>query len=91
MAVQRMSESVYVAMCRKIGTQQEVEIRRETGDINEWFLNQVENRARMCIQVVSGSQKEGFRLEGSDLDIMEWCACASVIFDFNQYKFCNIL
>lgn len=89
MAFQKMSESVYVAMCRKIGTQQQVAVRREINDIDNWFLNQVENRARKCVQVVSGSQKEGFRLEGSDIDIMEWYICASVIWDFHQYKFYN--
>lgn len=86
MAIQKMSESVYVVMYRKIGTQQQVAIRREINDIDEQFRNQVENRARNCVQVMSGSQIEGFRIEGSDVDYMDWLTYGRVIWDFHQYK-----
>lgn len=64
--------------------------RREINDIDEWFRNQVENRARNWVQVMSGSQKEGFRIEGSDVDYMDWLTYVRVIWDFHQYKFYNI-
>lgn len=82
-----MSESVYVAMCRKIGTQQQVAIRRDTYEIQEWFKNQVESRPLRS--VLSGSRKEGFNLLESDYDIMVWRTDRKVIWGFHQYKFYN--
>nr|XP_034322925.1 uncharacterized protein LOC117688744 [Crassostrea gigas] len=84
--VQKMSESVYVGMCNKIGTPQQVASRRDIGDITELFGNQRDITRSM----MSGSQREGFRLHGSDIDTMFWPTNHRVIWDFSQFEFYNI-
>lgn len=74
-AVKNMSESVYVGINHKLGTPQEVAFRREISDVCDLFMNRF---LKNCLDkyngvpkfLVSGSHKEGFRLKGSDIDIM---------------------
>ncbi|XP_052691023.1 uncharacterized protein LOC128168902 [Crassostrea angulata] len=86
MALQKMSESVYVGMCHKIGTPQQVASRRDIADISELLTNQHDVRRLM----ISGSRKEGFRFSGSDVDTMFWSTDHRVIWDFSQSAFYNI-
>ncbi|XP_052690996.1 uncharacterized protein LOC128168887 [Crassostrea angulata] len=87
--VQKMSESVYVWMCREIyiGTPQQVASRRDIVDIRELLRNQDEYLER---SMMSGSMREGFRLLGSDVDFMIWQTNIRVIWDFSQSEFYNI-
>ena len=71
MAVQTISESVYVGLCLKIGTPQQVAIRRDVVDIYELLERKVK-RSDQGVIMVSGSQREGFRFKNSDIDIMIW-------------------
>lgn len=66
-----MSESVFVGLCEIVGTSQQVAIRRETEDIREMVKRRATSNDEN-IQMLSGSKREGFRLEGSDLDSMFW-------------------
>nr|XP_034326915.1 uncharacterized protein LOC117689505 [Crassostrea gigas]XP_034326916.1 uncharacterized protein LOC117689505 [Crassostrea gigas] len=86
MDVQTMSESVYVGMCIKIGTPQQVASRRDIWDIRELLRNQhgVERSMR------SGSRREGFRFHDSDVDTMYWQTNHRVIWDFSQSEYYNI-
>eukprot|EP00105_Crassostrea_gigas_P003149 XP_011415903.1 PREDICTED: uncharacterized protein LOC105319876 [Crassostrea gigas] len=86
--VQKMSESVYVWMCREIGTPQQVAARRDIVDIKELLSNQDEYLER---SMMSGSMREGFRLRDSDLDTMYWPTNHRVIWDFSQSEYYNIL
>ncbi|XP_052697759.1 uncharacterized protein LOC128175910 [Crassostrea angulata] len=86
MALQKMSESVYVGMCHKIGTPQQVAARRDITDIMELFKNQYDVGRLM----MSGSRREGFRLRDSDIDTMLWLNDHKVIWDFSQSEFYNI-
>nr|XP_011424439.2 uncharacterized protein LOC105326238 [Crassostrea gigas] len=88
MAVQRISESVYVGMCLKVGTQQQVTYRRDIVDIVEMLVNN-EMLNKPITMMLSGSQREGFRLSGSDLDYMCWPNNQRVIWDFSQCQFYN--
>eukprot|EP00105_Crassostrea_gigas_P020288 XP_011439031.1 PREDICTED: uncharacterized protein LOC105336423 [Crassostrea gigas] len=88
MAVQRISESVYVGMCLKIGTQQQVTNRRDIQDIKEMLINN-EMLNEPTIVMLSGSHREGFRLSGSDLDFMRWPNDHRVIWDFSHAQFYN--
>uniref|UniRef100_K1PTB4 Mab-21-like HhH/H2TH-like domain-containing protein n=1 Tax=Magallana gigas TaxID=29159 RepID=K1PTB4_MAGGI len=83
-----MSESVYVWMCREIGTPQQVAARRDIVDIKELLSNQDEYLER---SMMSGSMREGFRLRDSDLDTMYWPTNHRVIWDFSQSEYYNIL
>ncbi|XP_052684407.1 uncharacterized protein LOC128164536 [Crassostrea angulata] len=86
--LQHMSESVFVVLCEILGTPQEVAIRRETQDIVEM----VERRVTPydgTIEMMSGSMREGFRLEGSDLDWMYWPNNHRVIMDMSQSEYYN--
>ncbi|XP_052702565.1 uncharacterized protein LOC128179105 [Crassostrea angulata] len=86
MDVQTMSESVYVGMCIKIGTPQQVASRRDIWDIRELLRNQHGVQRSMR----SGSRREGFRLPDSDVDTMYWQTNHRVIWDFSQSEFYNI-
>nr|XP_034325940.1 uncharacterized protein LOC117689299 [Crassostrea gigas] len=86
MDVQTMSESVYVGMCIKIGTPQQVASRRDIMDIRELLGNQPDLGRLM----ISGSVREGFRLHDSDLDMMCWLTNQRVIWDFSQSEYYNI-
>ncbi|XP_065923604.1 uncharacterized protein [Magallana gigas] len=86
--LQHMSESVFVVLCEILGTPQEVAIRRETRDIMEM----VERRVTPydgTIEMMSGSMREGFRLEGSDVDWMYWPNNHRVIMDMSQSEYYN--
>lgn len=65
--MQHMSESMFVGMCELAGTSKQVAIRRETQDIIGMIHTLV---CDGVIKMTSGSYKEGFRLKGSDKDIM---------------------
>ncbi|XP_052701244.1 uncharacterized protein LOC128178224 [Crassostrea angulata] len=84
--VQKMSESVYVGMCHKIGTPQQVASRRDIGDMMELLGNHCDVWRLMD----SGSRKEGFRFLNSDIDTMIWQTNIRVIWDFSQSEFYNI-
>nr|XP_011415117.1 uncharacterized protein LOC105319315 [Crassostrea gigas] len=86
MAVQNISESVYVGMCLKIGTPQQVASRRDIVDIAE-MLNNNEMLNNQTRGMLSGSRREGFRLGGSDRDFMYWPNNHRVIWDFSQCQF----
>nr|XP_034322929.1 uncharacterized protein LOC105346791 isoform X1 [Crassostrea gigas] len=79
----KWSESVYVGMCHKIGTPQQVASRRDIVDI--WELRNQHQHSMM-----SGSKREGFRFSDSDLDTMIWPTNHRVIWDFSQSEFYNI-
>ncbi|XP_052696819.1 uncharacterized protein LOC128175325 [Crassostrea angulata] len=86
MALQEMSESVYVGMCHKIGTPQKVTSRRDIVDMKELFNNQNGVGGSMR----SGSMREGFRFSDSDVDTMFWPTNLRVIWDFSQSEYYNI-
>ncbi|XP_052708195.1 uncharacterized protein LOC128183280 [Crassostrea angulata] len=88
MAVQRISESVYVGICLKIGTPQQVTYRRDIQDIAD-MLNNNEMLKTPITLMISGSNREGFRMSGSDMDIMLWLNNHRVIWDFSQCQFYN--
>eukprot|EP00105_Crassostrea_gigas_P027609 XP_011448995.1 PREDICTED: uncharacterized protein LOC105343365 [Crassostrea gigas] len=83
--VQKMSESVYVGMCHKIGTPQQVTARRDIVDIEELL----ENQHGVGRIMWSGSMREGFRFHDSDMDTMIWSTNIRVIWDFSQSEFYN--
>ncbi|XP_078340704.1 uncharacterized protein LOC144627464 [Crassostrea virginica] len=87
MAVQTISESVYVGLCFKIGTSQEVAIRRDVADIMEF----IEHKKSSCniVGMVSGSWREGFRFADSDFDAMFWLNDNQVLWDFSQSSLYN--
>ncbi|XP_052706517.1 uncharacterized protein LOC128181972 [Crassostrea angulata] len=86
--LQHMSETVFVGLCEMVGTSQQVAIRRETWDIKEL----VERRMiplNGVLGMLSGSMREGFRLKGSDYDIMFWLNNHRVIMDMSQSEYYN--
>ncbi|XP_052683549.1 uncharacterized protein LOC128163905 [Crassostrea angulata] len=98
MAVKNISESVYVGLCHKVGTPQEVAFRREITDVCDLFWNKVlkslgdivyPNDLNVHKSMISGSHGEGFRLNGSDFDFMI-CSNYRVIWNFAQSQFYNI-
>ncbi|XP_052690659.1 uncharacterized protein LOC128168493 [Crassostrea angulata] len=83
-----MSESVFVGLCEIVGTSQQVVIRRETEDIVEMVERRVTPNDGV-ITMMSGSLREGFRLNGSDVDTMYWTNGHRVIMDVSQSEYYN--
>nr|XP_011453837.2 uncharacterized protein LOC105346813 [Crassostrea gigas] len=88
--VQNISESVYEDMCLKIGTPQQVAFRRDMEDIAEMLTNIGMLKNRRSLRMLSGSEREGFRLSGSDKDVMFWLNHNRVIMNFSQVQFYNV-
>nr|XP_022297498.1 uncharacterized protein LOC111106909 [Crassostrea virginica] len=88
MALQTISESVYVGLCLKIGTPQQVAIRRDLVDIDE-LLEQKVTSTDYRVKMESGSRREGFRFEDSDHDVMYWSNDNQVLWDFSQATLYN--
>nr|XP_034333389.1 uncharacterized protein LOC117691416 [Crassostrea gigas] len=88
MAIQKISESVYMGMCLEIGTPQQVASRRDIRDIVK-MLKYNEMLNRPFTVMLSGSRREGFRLSGSDRDYMRWLNNHRVIWDFSHVQFYN--
>lgn len=71
--MQHMSESVFGGLCLIVGTSQQVAIKGETTDIEEMVLRELARRndfTNNLYMMLSGSRKGGFRLEGSDTDVI---------------------
>ncbi|XP_011418024.3 uncharacterized protein [Magallana gigas] len=83
-----ISEAVFVGLCDIVGTSEEVAIRRETEDIREMLDRRVMPNDGM-IDMTSGSDREGFRLKGSDVDFMYWLNNHRVIMDMSQSEYYN--
>ena len=82
MTLQRISEAVFVGLCYKIGTSHQVAIRRDIVDIQELVEHNVA-RTERSVTILSGSQREGFRFEDSDMDFMFWPNHYPVLWDFS--------
>nr|XP_022302107.1 uncharacterized protein LOC111110066 [Crassostrea virginica] len=80
---QHLCESVFVRLCQIVGTSVQVSIRREVMDIWEMVKRRVADNDDV-IEMKSGSRREGFRLEGSDVDFMYWLNNHRVIWDMFQ-------
>ncbi|XP_062609456.1 uncharacterized protein LOC134271237, partial [Saccostrea cucullata] len=87
-AIQHISESVFVGLCRKVGTPQQVAMRRDVLDIMDTVINQIKT-SYDDREMVSGSIGEGFRLKGSDVDIMRWSNNHCVVWDLSQSQYYN--
>uniref|UniRef100_K1QXC4 Uncharacterized protein C3orf59 n=1 Tax=Magallana gigas TaxID=29159 RepID=K1QXC4_MAGGI len=86
--MQHMSESVFVGLCEIVGTSQQVAIRREAEDIKEMVDRGIYPYG-WVMRMASGSHREGFRLEGSDIDNMYWPNNHRVIMDMSQSEYYN--
>uniref|UniRef100_K1QL46 Uncharacterized protein C3orf59 n=1 Tax=Magallana gigas TaxID=29159 RepID=K1QL46_MAGGI len=83
-----MSESMFVGLCEIVGTSQQVAIRREARDIEEMVDRRVTPNDGI-IRIMSGSRREGFRLKGSDVDLMFWPNNHRVIMEMSQSEYYN--
>lgn len=80
--MQHVSESVFRELCLIVGTSQQVAIRRETNAIEEVLMTKIGVNGKSMI--LSGSRREGFRLKGSDFDVMIWLNEFRVVTDVSQ-------
>ena len=81
--IPRLSEAVYTGMCAEVGLPTEVQIRREVDDIKE-VLHKSISLDRHTHRMKSGSDREGFRFESSDIDHMAWFPDHKLICDLSQ-------
>ncbi|XP_061192654.1 uncharacterized protein LOC133200857 [Saccostrea echinata] len=82
--MQYLSETVFVGLYFTVGSSQDVIMRREVKDFEEMMINQVINTRQKDMVMTSGSRREGFRLKGSDVDLMYWPNDHTVIWDLDQ-------
>ncbi|XP_048766540.2 uncharacterized protein LOC125673782 [Ostrea edulis] len=83
--IPRVSEVLYVGLCHEVGTPTEVTIRRDVTDMREIIENHVGIRKGQ-ITMLSGSNREGFRFQSSDMDIMIWHCHHKLITDIAQAR-----
>nr|XP_034337273.1 uncharacterized protein LOC117692708 isoform X2 [Crassostrea gigas] len=81
-SMQHVSESMFRGLSLIVGTSQQVAIRRETNDIEEMVSRQI--GVNGLSTMLSGSRREGFRLKGSDFDVMVWPNEIRVATDVSQ-------
>ncbi|XP_062597566.1 uncharacterized protein LOC134258994 [Saccostrea cucullata] len=81
-----ISQVVYLLVQIEIGTPAEVDIRRQVRDIEETIYNSASSTVELpflrhpnFFRVATGSQREGFRFEGSDADFLYWWTNHKVI------------
>ncbi|XP_062619056.1 uncharacterized protein LOC134280632 [Saccostrea cucullata] len=82
--IPRLSEVLYVGLCRKIGTPKEVAIRRDVRDMEEM----IEKPVHVCSgrrRIYTGSYREGFRFHSSDRDVMYWFLSHKIISNISQF------
>ncbi|XP_056013684.1 uncharacterized protein LOC130052539 [Ostrea edulis] len=84
--IPRVSEVLYVGMCRKIGTPTEVTFRRDIWDTGE-IIRKPLQLYKGVTQMLSGSRREGFRFKSSDFDFMQWYPDHKVICEMSQSTF----
>ncbi|XP_062572821.1 uncharacterized protein LOC134234793 [Saccostrea cucullata] len=87
-AIKHISESVFLGLCCKVGTSQVLAMRKDVMDIRDMVRNQVKTSEETSV-MFSGSQREGFRLEGSDVDYMLWPNNHRVLWDLSQSRYYN--
>ncbi|XP_062581383.1 uncharacterized protein LOC134243170 [Saccostrea cucullata] len=81
--MQHLSETVFMGLEIIVGSSQHVIMRRELTDFREMMENQI-LKIKEDREMKSGSRREGFRLEGSDVDVMFWPSDHIVIWDLDQ-------
>ena len=79
------SGSVYAALCRRIGTTEQVANRRKIVDVSVQMNNKLSPNGRRGMEI--GSRREGFRLEESDMDHMIWHNHHRVFWKFSQIDY----
>ncbi|XP_048771271.2 uncharacterized protein LOC125677305 [Ostrea edulis] len=84
--IPRVSEVLYVGVCREIGTPTEVTFRRDIWDTGE-MIRKPSDLYRGVRQMLSGSSREGFRFKSSDWDYMQWFPDHKVICEMSQSTF----
>lgn len=62
--MQRISEAVFVVMFHKVGSSEQIVIKREAMNIGEVLDIRIISKDRV-IRMLNGSRREGFRLKGS--------------------------
>ncbi|XP_062594144.1 uncharacterized protein LOC134255625 isoform X2 [Saccostrea cucullata] len=87
--IPRLSEAVYVGLCREVGSPTDVRIRREIEDTVE-VVNKPVYIMRGFDRMESGNRRKGFRLRTSDHDIMFWYSNHKVICDVSQISLYRI-
>ncbi|XP_062604120.1 uncharacterized protein LOC134265925 [Saccostrea cucullata] len=87
--IPRLSEVIYVGLCYEVGTPTEVRMRRGVTEIMEAVKRPV-YIMRGLDRIMSGSQREGFKLRTSDFDLMLWPPDHKVICDPSQISLYRI-
>nr|XP_034311572.1 uncharacterized protein LOC117684278 [Crassostrea gigas] len=82
-----ISESLFRGLWQIFGTTEQVATRRKRSDRKEMLGRK--KIADNFIEMMSGSRREGFILEGSDHDMMYWRNNHRVIMDMSQSKYYN--
>jgi hypothetical protein len=71
-----------------VGTSQQVAMRRDVMDISEMVRNKARKHSG-DMRMLSGSYREGFRMNGSDRDNMFWFPQQPVIWELSQRQLYN--
>ncbi|XP_062582909.1 uncharacterized protein LOC134244675 [Saccostrea cucullata] len=84
---EKLSESVFIGLCKILGTPQQFAMRRDVIEVMNMVQNYLEANTENYFW--SGSYGEGFRILGSDVDIMVWPTDHRVFWDKSQIRCYN--
>ncbi|XP_062574295.1 uncharacterized protein LOC134236139 [Saccostrea cucullata] len=86
------SDAIYIELCRKIGTQTEVTVRRGVQYLSEMIQKPLEeSKANGWRSIRTGGRKDGFEIDFSDkVSSMRWQCNHYVICDFSQAQSYNL-
>lgn len=84
-----VSEALYVGLCHKIGAPTYVTFRRELMGMKEMIQRPIEKYFKSG-NAETGSYREGFRLNSSDIDLMIWTTTVKLITEMSNFDGSNL-
>lgn len=90
--IDHLSESLFTGLCDMVGSQELVAIRRKIVDILEAECGLFQKSVVRLSLIFSGSRREGFLFEESDIDVLGAMVDFRVLWDTSQchfYRYCQ--
>lgn len=84
-----LSEWLYNGLCESVGLPQTIANRREIMDTLEALFGSNPHKILPTLVILSGSRREGFRFDNSDVDVMVCLQNYKVVWNYSQFSNCS--
>lgn len=84
-----LSEWLYNGLCESVGLPQTIANRREIMDTHEALFGPNPRKILSSLGIISGSRREGFRFDNSDMDVMACLQNFKVVWNDSQFSNCS--